>query len=101
MDNPKPDNIQSQPPERRPEEIQAHPPPPPHEPPPSPDYDFKKRSTWGRIGAWFLPGPKECGTWVLLLVLFAFLLAYVMSFGQVTNKTFSVIYGPAIQATGS
>jgi hypothetical protein len=73
MEQPKPDNIQSQPPERRPEEIQAHA-PPPHVEATLTDYDLKKRSFWGeRLGAWFLASWQEEGTWVLILVLIAFL----------------------------
>jgi hypothetical protein len=76
MDKPKPDNIQSHPPQQPPAEIQAHPPPPRAEPP-SPDYDFKKpRTRWPLVGA--------------ALFVIALICGYVAidRLGKVTNKTF-------------
>ncbi len=74
MEQPKPDHMQSDPPKHPPAEIQAHPPPPCAEPPSLPDYNFRKRSSWEeRLGAWFLASLQEEGTWVVMLVLIAFL----------------------------
>jgi hypothetical protein len=78
MDDPKPDNIQSQPAERRPEEIQAGRPPPRGDAPtPLPDYNFKKRENrWPVVLAILFVVALSCGVAVPFLP-------------KVQNKTFS------------
>ncbi len=60
MEQPKPDNILSQPPERPPAEIQAHPPQSHNgDPPPSPDDDFRKRSAWEEFWVVYFSSASE------------------------------------------
>jgi hypothetical protein len=82
MDDPKPDNIQSQPPERWPEEIQAgRTPPCGDDPALLPDYDFKKPGAWWPT--------------VTAIVFFIILICgYIAASGKVVNKTFSCVAGP-------
>jgi hypothetical protein len=84
MDNPKPDNIQSEPPKHPPAEIRAHPPTPrKDEPPVLPNYDFKKRQSRWRLMT----------TILFFVTLSSCVIFYFNFMGAVSNKTFSnVVY---------
>jgi uncharacterized protein (TIGR03067 family) len=100
MNHPKPDDIQSEPPERTPSEIQAHPAPPHPDPPPTLDYNIGKPSSSEELGAWVLTGRKPWKARMLSLVFVAIGLVVWPVSCLATNSSFSSLSSQIGSATG-